>query len=152
MTDEDLEAELENLKEMCIRDSLRDAVQTGAGEARMLVVSEKYRVVYPKNFDDQADMSQIYSAFLNAATDDESVWEQDKILEETIEEKEYLCLLYTSILTKAQLPWTGWSRSRREASRSHQPLPPATGLFRKRRSPRQALWSTVSTSLIPQAT
>ena len=35
-------------------------------------------------------MSQIYSAFLNAATDDESVWEQDKILEETIEEKEYL--------------------------------------------------------------
>ena len=69
---------------------LRDAVQTGAGEARMLVVSEKYRVVYPKNFDDQADMSQIYSAFLNAATDDESVWEQDKILEETIEEKEYL--------------------------------------------------------------
>ena len=40
----------------------------------------------------------------------------------------------------------------REVSRSHQPLPPATGLFRKRRSPRQALWSTVSTSLIPQAT
>ena len=54
---------------------LRDAVQTGAGEARMLVVSEKYRVVYPKNFDDQADMSQIYSAFLNAATDDESFWD-----------------------------------------------------------------------------
>ena len=76
---------------------LRDAVQTGAGEARMLVVSEKYRVVYPKNFDDQADMSQIYSAFLNAATDDESFWEQDKILEETIEEKEYL--LYYKYVT-----------------------------------------------------
>lgn len=79
---------------------LRDAVQTGAGEARMLVVSEKYRVVYPKNFDDQADMSQIYSAFLNAATDDESVWEQDKILEETIEEKEYL--LYYKYVTPSE--------------------------------------------------
>ena len=79
---------------------LRDAVQTGAGEARMLVVSEKYRVVYPKNFDDQADMSQIYSAFLNAATDDESFWEQDKILEETIEEKEYL--LYYKYVTPSR--------------------------------------------------
>ncbi len=79
---------------------LRDAVQTGAGEARMLVVSEKYRVVYPKNFDDQADMSQIYSAFLNAATDDESFWEQDKILEETIEEKEYL--LYYKYVTPSE--------------------------------------------------
>lgn len=76
---------------------LRDAVQTGARGGRMLVVSEKYRGVYPKNFDDQADMSQIYSAFLNAATDDESFWEQDKILEETIEEKEYL--LYYKYVT-----------------------------------------------------
>lgn len=66
----------------------------------MLVVSEKYRVVYPKNFDDQADMSQIYSAFLNAATDDESFWEQDKILEETIEEKEYL--LYYKYVTPSE--------------------------------------------------
>lgn len=79
---------------------LRDAVQTGAGEARMIVVSEKYRVVYPKNFDDQADMAQIYPAFLNVVTDDESFWEQDKILEETIEGKEYL--LYYKYVTPSE--------------------------------------------------
>ena len=45
-------------------------------------------------------MSQIYSAFLNAATDDESFWEQDKILEETIEEKEYL--LYYKYVTPSE--------------------------------------------------
>lgn len=39
-------------------------------------------------------------AFLNAATDDESFWEQDKILEETIEEKEYL--LYYKYVTPSE--------------------------------------------------
>ena len=40
------------------------------------------------------------------------------------------------ILTKAQLPWTGWSRSRREVSRSHQPLPPVTGLLQDHCKPK----------------
>lgn len=69
---------------------LRDAVQTGVGETRMIVLSGRYRVIFPKNYDDQPEMTQLYSLFLTMATEAENVWEQDSILEETIEGNSYL--------------------------------------------------------------
>lgn len=81
---------------------LRDVIQTGAGETKMIVISEKYRVVYPKNYDNQAEMAQIYSAFLTMATEEENGWSRNEILEETIEDKSYL-LYYKYIPDKDEL-------------------------------------------------
>lgn len=69
---------------------LRDVAQTGTGETRMMVLSGRYRVVYPRNYDDQPEMSQIYSVFLAMATGGESGWVQGDVLEETVEGKRYL--------------------------------------------------------------
>ena len=68
----------------------RDAAQTGTGETRMMILSGRYRVVYPKNYDDQPEMAQLYSMFLAMATEEDSVWEQEQIQEETIEDSRYL--------------------------------------------------------------
>ena len=50
--------------------------------------------------------------------------------------------------TKVLLPWTGWSRSRREVSQSHLQLQLVTGLYRISASLKRVLRSIVSTSSI----
>lgn len=85
--EEGLDSEAE---ENALLGRLRDAVQTGVGETRMIVLSGRYRVIFPKNYDDQPEMTQLYSLFLTMATEKENVWEQDNIWEETIEESSYL--------------------------------------------------------------
>lgn len=79
---------------------LSDAVQTGAGETRMIVLSGRYRVIFPKNYDNQPEMAQVYSMFLTMATENGNVWEQDKVLEETIGDNSYL--LYYKYLPKSE--------------------------------------------------
>ena len=64
---------------------LRDALQTETGEARMMLLGDRYRVIFPKNYDNQPEMVQIYSTFLTNATLDDMSWERGKIGEETIE-------------------------------------------------------------------
>ncbi len=75
---------------------LRDALQTEAGETRMMLLGNRYRVIFPKNYDNQPEMVQIYSTFLTNATLDDMSWECGKIGEETVGENRYL--LYYSDL------------------------------------------------------
>ena len=69
---------------------LRDVLQTETGEARMMLLGDRYRVIFPKNYDNQPEMVQIYSTFLTNATLDDMSWERGKIGEETIGENRYL--------------------------------------------------------------
>lgn len=69
---------------------LRDVLQTEAGETRMMLLGGRYRVVFPKNYDNQPEMTQIYSTFLTNATLGDMSWERGKIGEETIGESRYL--------------------------------------------------------------
>jgi len=77
---------------------LRDAVQTGAGETRMIVLSGRYRVIFPKNYDNQPEMAQMYSTFLAMATVEveEDMWAQDTIMEVPVDGSNYL-MYYTSL-------------------------------------------------------
>jgi len=77
-------------------EKLRDAVQTGAGETRMIVLSRRYRVIFPKNYDNQPEMAQMYSNFLAMATVDENIWEQETILEVPVDGNNYL-MYYKSL-------------------------------------------------------
>ena len=52
------------------------------------------------------------------------------------------------ILMKVLLPWTGWSRSRKEVSQLLQPLQHVTGQKKSSQSRKRALLSIVSTSSI----
>lgn len=70
--------------------ALRDLVQTEAGETRLLILSGRYQVLYPQNYDDQPEMSLIYSEFLTQLTGTDSSWVPQKVEEETIGENKYM--------------------------------------------------------------
>lgn len=71
-------------------DRLENAVQTEAGNARIMILNEKFRVIYPKNYDNQLEMDQLYTLFLTTATQKESDWVQDQVMKQSMEENEYL--------------------------------------------------------------
>jgi|GEM_PF-185817 len=69
---------------------LESAVQAETGNTRMMILSERYRVIYPKNYDNQQETDQLYTFFLTTKTQEEDGWEENKVLEENIEEDQYL--------------------------------------------------------------
>ncbi|MCI8510452.1 MAG: HAMP domain-containing histidine kinase [Lachnospiraceae bacterium] len=69
---------------------LRGLVQTAAGETKMLALNGGYRVVYPRNYDDQPEMTQLYALALSELTQPDTCWEADGTVEETIGENRYL--------------------------------------------------------------
>ena len=73
-----------------LEERLENAVQAETGNTRMMILSERYRVIYPKNYDNQQETDQIYTFFLTTKTQEEDGWEENKVLEENIEEDQYL--------------------------------------------------------------
>lgn len=59
-------------------------------EMRIMAVTGGYRVLIPKNYDDQPEMTSLYSMFLTGATGSEGSWETGKIVEETIGNGRYM--------------------------------------------------------------
>ena len=59
--------------------ALRNAAQTESGESKMLVIGKNYRVLYPKNYDDQPEMTQMYSEFLTRMTGNDPSFESGEI-------------------------------------------------------------------------
>ena len=70
--------------------ALRNSAQTESGETKMLVIGKNYRVLYPKNYDDQPEMTQMYSEFLTRMTGNDSAFESGEITEETIGDTKYM--------------------------------------------------------------
>mgnify|MGYP004544403373 FL=1 len=70
--------------------ALKNAAQTESGESKMLVIGKNYRVLYPKNYDDQPEMTQMYSEFLTRMTGNDPAFESGEITEETIGETKYM--------------------------------------------------------------
>ena len=70
--------------------ALRNAAQTESGESKMLVIGNNYRVLYPKNYDDQPEMTQMYSEFLTRMTGNDPAFESGEITEETIGDTKYM--------------------------------------------------------------
>ncbi len=56
----------------------------------MLVIGKNYRVLYPKNYDDQPEMTQMYSEFLTRMTGNDPAFESGEITEETIGDTRYM--------------------------------------------------------------
>lgn len=73
-----------------LEERLENAVQAETGNTRMMILSERYRVIYPKNYDNQQETDQLYTFFLTTKTQEEDGWEENKVLEENIEEDQYL--------------------------------------------------------------
>ena len=73
-----------------LEERLENAVQAETGNTRMMILSERYRVIYPKNYDNLQETDQIYTFFLTTKTQEEDGWEENKVLEENIEEDQYL--------------------------------------------------------------
>lgn len=73
-----------------LEERLESAVQAETGNTRMMILSERYRVIYPKNYDNQQETDQLYTFFLTTKTQEEDGWEENKVLEENIEEDQYL--------------------------------------------------------------
>ena len=80
--------------------ALREAAQTGAGGAKMLVLGGKYRVLYPRNYDDRPEMTLLYAEALTRMTGGGDSWKQGTIFEETIGDSRYL--LYFKALEGAE--------------------------------------------------
>lgn len=59
-------------------------------EMRVMAVNGGYRVLIPNNYDDQPEMTSLYTIFLTEATGAENSWESGKIVEETIGTGRYL--------------------------------------------------------------
>lgn len=91
-TDEDDSEPTETMKEdgRSLEERLENAVQAETGNTRMMILSERYRVIYPKNYDNQQETDQLYTFFLTTKTQEEDGWEENKVLEENIEEDQYL--------------------------------------------------------------
>ena len=70
--------------------ALRNAAQTESGESKMLVIGNNYRVLYPKNYDDQPEMTQMYSEFLTRMTGNDPAFESGEATEETIGGTKYM--------------------------------------------------------------
>lgn len=77
-------------EELPLLERLENAVQTESGNARLMILNEKFRVIYPKNYDNQLEMDQLYTLFLTTATQRESDWEESRVMEQSVEENEYL--------------------------------------------------------------
>ncbi|MBQ7797048.1 MAG: HAMP domain-containing histidine kinase [Lachnospiraceae bacterium] len=59
-------------------------------ETRMMAVGEGYRLLYPVDFSNQPEMTELYPMFLTKATGAEEFWEAGEIIEETIDHDKYL--------------------------------------------------------------
>ena len=70
--------------------ALRNSAQTESGETKMLVIGKNYRVLYPKNYDDQPEMTQMYSEFLTRMTGNDPSFESGEISEEMIGDTRYM--------------------------------------------------------------
>jgi len=70
--------------------ALRNAAQTESGETKMLVLGNNYRVLYPKNYDDQTEMTQMYSEFLSRMTGEDPSFESGAITDEMIGDSRYI--------------------------------------------------------------
>ncbi|MCI8452990.1 MAG: HAMP domain-containing histidine kinase [Lachnospiraceae bacterium] len=81
---------MDDAEEDGLLSELRGLVQTAAGETKMLALNSRYRVVYPRNYDDQPEMSQLYALALSELTQPDTRWESEGTVEETIGENRYL--------------------------------------------------------------
>ena len=70
--------------------ALRNSAQTESGETKMLVIGKNYRVLYAKNYDDQPEMTQMYSEFLIRMTGNDPSFESGEISEEMIGDTRYM--------------------------------------------------------------
>lgn len=73
-----------------LMERLRNISKGKNGESQMLIMNGKFRVIYPKNYADQPEMSQIYSGFLSKNPGGTGTWEEGVIFEETLGEKRYM--------------------------------------------------------------
>ena len=80
-----------------LEERLENAVQAETGNTRMMILSERYRVIYPKNYDNQQETDQLYTFFLTTKTQEEDDWEENKVLEENIEEDQQYLICYKLI-------------------------------------------------------
>ena len=56
----------------------------------MLVIGKNYRVLYPKNYDDQPEMTQMYSGSVPRMTGNDPSFESGEISEEMIGDTRYM--------------------------------------------------------------
>lgn len=80
----------EEQEEQDLLNRLKAVTRAEKGESRMVIINEKYRVVYPRNYEEQPEMSQVYSQFLSENPAGLPGWEEDAIFEEKIGEKNYM--------------------------------------------------------------
>ena len=80
-------------------EELQESFRIRFHDMRILAVNGGYRVLMPKNYDDQPEMTGLYSMFLTKATGSEDSWEPGKILEETIGTERYM--LYYRLVEEA---------------------------------------------------
>lgn len=80
----------EEQEEQDLLNRLKAVTRAEKGESQMVIINEKYRVVYPKNYDEQPEMSQIYSQFLSENPTGGSGWKEDAIFEKKIGERNYM--------------------------------------------------------------
>lgn len=80
---------------------LRNMGRNWTGEAKLLILNEDYRVIYPRDYSDEQTLTQLYAAALYELTAS-SGWTEGEILEETVEESRYL--LYYRYLETGEGP------------------------------------------------
>lgn len=69
---------------------IQEYMQTGGGETRMLAMNDKFRVLYPRNYSDQTEITAIYTLALTELTQENAGWEAGAILQEEASGNLYL--------------------------------------------------------------
>ena len=89
-------------EEADLLDRLRTITRKDKGESQMIIMNGKFRVIYPKNYKDQPDMSQIYSTFLAENPAGMSSWQEEAIFEKSFGDKKYMMYYGTIDRTDSQ--------------------------------------------------
>ncbi len=69
---------------------LAEAIRHEAVETELIVMNDSFRVLYPTNFDDRPEMTDMYALALTNLTDTDSPWNSGEIVEDTVGEDNYL--------------------------------------------------------------
>lgn len=77
-------------EEADLLDRLRTITRKDKGESQMIIMNGKFRVIYPKNYSEQPEMSQIYSTFLAENPVGAPSWEEETIFEKSFGDKKYM--------------------------------------------------------------
>lgn len=71
-------------------DTLKEELNAENVDTGMMAVNCGYRVLYPVNFSEQTEMTDLYPMFLTKATGAEDSWESGQIVEEAVGSGKYL--------------------------------------------------------------